>query len=62
MLLEFNSEHHLVITDTLFQQRDRFKATWRLPRSKHWHPLDYAFTRQRDTRDILYTRVLRSAD
>ena len=35
LLLEFCSEHQLVITNTLFQQTDRFKATWRHPRSKH---------------------------
>ena len=33
MLLEFCSEHQLVITNTLFQQKDNFKATWRHPRS-----------------------------
>ena len=35
LLLELCSEHQLVITNTLFQQKDRFKATWRHPRSKH---------------------------
>ena len=34
LLLEFCSEHQLVITDTLFQQKDRFKATWRHPRAE----------------------------
>ena len=62
LLLEFCSEHQLVITNTLFQQKDRFKATWRHPRSKHWHLLVYALTRQRDTRDTLHTRVKPSAD
>ncbi|WP_374210040.1 hypothetical protein, partial [Thiolapillus sp.] len=57
LLLEFCSEHQLVITNTLFQQKDRFKATWRHPRSKHWHLLDYVLTRQHDTRDVLHTRV-----
>ena len=31
LLLEFCSEHQLVITNTLFQQKDRFKATWETP-------------------------------
>ena len=35
LLLELCSERQLVITITLFQQEDRFKATWRHPRSKH---------------------------
>ena len=61
-LLEFSSEHQLVITNTLFQQKDRFKATWRHPRSKHWYPLDNGLARQRDERDIPHTRVMPSAD
>ena len=31
--LEFCSGHQLVITNTLIQQKDRFKATWGHPRS-----------------------------
>ena len=62
LLLEFCSEHQLVITDTLFQQKDRFKATWRDPRSKRWHLLDYVLVRQHDTRDVQHTRVKPSAD
>ena len=62
LLLEFCSEHQLVIANTLFQQRDRFKATWRHPRSKHWQLMDYVLTRQHDTRDVLHTRVMHSAD
>ena len=33
LFLEFCSEHQLGITNTLFQQKDRFKATRRHPRS-----------------------------
>ena len=62
LLLEFCSEHQLVITNTLFQQKDRFKATWRHPRSKQWHLLDYVLTRRHDTRDAPHTRVMPSAD
>ena len=62
LLLEFCSEHQLVITNNLFQQKDRFKATWTHPRSKHWYLLDYVLTRQHDTRDALHTRVMSSAD
>ena len=61
-LLEFCSDPQLNITNTLFLQKDRFKATWRHPRSKHWHLLDYVLTRQHDTRDVLHTRVMTSAD
>ena len=62
LLLEFCSEHQLVITNTLFQQKDWFKATWRHPRSKHWHLLNYVLTQQHDTRDVLHARVMPSAD
>ena len=55
LLLEFYSEHQLVITNPLFQQKDRFKATRRHPLSKHWHLLDYFLTQQHDTRDALHT-------
>ena len=58
LLLEFCSEHQLVITNTLFQQKDRFKTTWRHPRAKRCHLLDYVLTWQRDTRDVLQTRVM----
>ncbi|XP_069768463.1 craniofacial development protein 2-like [Narcine bancroftii] len=41
LLLELCAEQRLVITNTLFQQRDSLKTTWMHPRSKHWHLLDY---------------------
>ena len=40
LLLEFCSEHQLVITNTLLKRKDRFKATWRHPRSTYWYLLD----------------------
>ena len=39
LLLEFCSEHELTITNTMFEQKDRYKTTWQHPRSKHWHLL-----------------------
>ena len=47
LLLQFGSQHQLTITNTLLQQQDPFKTTWRLPRSKHWHLLDYILVHQR---------------
>ena len=58
----FCFEHQLVVTNTFFQQKDRFKVTWRHQRSKQWHLLDYVLTRQRDTRDLLHKSVMLSAD
>ena len=62
LLLEFCSEHELTITNTMFQQKDRYKTTWQHPRSKHCHLLDYILTRQRDINDVQHTRVMPSAD
>ena len=62
LLLVFCSEHQLVVTNTLFQQNDRFKATWRHPRFKDWLLLDYVLTRQRDKRGVPHTRLVPSAD
>ncbi|XP_068713291.1 craniofacial development protein 2-like [Montipora foliosa] len=62
LLLELCSEHSLIVTNTLFQQKARFKTTWKHPRSKHWHLLDYILVRQKDVNDVLHTRVMPSAD
>ena len=62
LLLELCAEKQLSVTNTLFQQKDRYKTTWMHPRSKHWHMIDFILVRQRDVKDILHTRVTRSAD
>uniref|UniRef100_A0A0L8FSP9 Endonuclease/exonuclease/phosphatase domain-containing protein n=1 Tax=Octopus bimaculoides TaxID=37653 RepID=A0A0L8FSP9_OCTBM len=60
-LLGLCSEHQLAVTNTFFRQRNRFKTTWQHPRSKYWHFLDYAITRQCDLKDVLITRSMLSA-
>ncbi|XP_068692670.1 craniofacial development protein 2-like [Montipora foliosa] len=62
LLLELCAEHSLTITNTLFQQKARFKNSWKHPRSKHWHLLDYILVRQKDVKDVLHTRVMPSTD
>ena len=62
LLLELCSERSLIVTNTLFQQKARFKTTWKHPLSKHWHLLDYILVRQKDVKDVLHTRVMPSAD
>ena len=62
LLLEFCAELQLTITNTIFQQKDSLKTTWMHPRSKHWHLIDYIIVRQRDIKDVLHTRVMRSAE
>jgi len=59
LLLQFCAQHELTITNTLFQQANKYKCTWMHPRSKHWHMLDYFITRHRHVRDVHLTRVMR---
>ena len=62
MLLSLCSELELVITNTIFQQTNKYKTTWMHPRSKHWHLIDYVITRQRDLKDVRITRAMRGAE
>lgn len=62
LLLGLCTEQELVVTNTLFRQKTRFKTTWMHPRSRHWHMIDYVLTRQRDRSDVHLTRVARGAD
>jgi len=61
-LLHLCSEFDLVITNTLFQQRNHHKATWQHPRSKHWHLIDHIIVRHRDIKDATLTRAMRGAE
>ena len=58
-MLSFCAENDLTITNTLFCQADKYKATWMHPRSKQWHLIDYAICRRRDIRDV---RIIRAMD
>ncbi|XP_056017332.1 craniofacial development protein 2-like [Ostrea edulis] len=60
MLLELCTEQQLIITNTIFQQKDYLKTAWMHPRCKHWHLIDYVLVRQ--LRDVLHTRVKSSAE
>ena len=62
LLLEFCMEQQLVITNTIFQQKDILKTTWMHLRSKHRYLIDYVLARQRDLKEILHTRVIPSTD
>lgn len=62
LLLSFCAENNLVITNTLFQLRNRFKTSWCHPRSKHWHLLDYVIVRREYQRDVCITRAMTGAD
>lgn len=61
-LLTLCVEHDLTITNTLFQQKNKYKTSWMHPRSKHWHLIDYIIVRHSDTRDVRITRAMRGAE
>ena len=62
LLLGLCAEHNLIVTNTLFQLPNQQKTTWKHPRSKQWHILDYVLTRARDRRDVHITRSMPGAD
>ena len=62
LLLALCSEFELIVKNTMFKQKDERKTTWMHPRSKHWHMIDFIFTRCRDKMDIHSTRVMREAN
>lgn len=61
-LLSLCSEHELVITNTIFKMKNKFKTTWKHPRSGHWHLIDYVIVRQRSRASVAITRVMRGAE
>nr|VZI51319.1 unnamed protein product [Spirometra erinaceieuropaei] len=62
LLLRACAEHRLILTNTFFCLPEREKATWRHPRSRQWHLLDYVLVRRRDQRDVLVTKAIAGAD
>ena len=62
LLLALCSEFELIVTNTMFKQKDERKTTWMHPRSRHWHMIDFIITRCRDKMDIHSTRVMRGAN
>jgi exonuclease III len=62
LLLQFCSEHHLLITNTVFRLPTRNKTTWMHPRSQHWHLIDFIITRLRDRQDVRVTKAMFGAD
>ena len=61
-LLSLCAEHDLTITNTIFQQKNKYKTSWMHPRSKKWHLLDYVIVRRKDIKDVHTTRAMRGAD
>ena len=62
LLLALCSEFELIVTNTMFKQKDERKTTWMHPRSRQWHMIDFIITRCRDKMDIHSTRVMLGAN
>nr|VZI45627.1 unnamed protein product [Spirometra erinaceieuropaei] len=62
LLLRTCAEHRLILTNAFFCLPEREKATWRHPRSRQWHLLDYVLVRRRDQRDVLVTKAIAGDD
>ncbi|BHF79971.1 hypothetical protein SprV_0702309500 [Sparganum proliferum] len=52
------AECHLILTNTFFCLPEREEVTWRHPRSRQWHLLDYVLVRRRDQRDVLVAKAI----
>ncbi|XP_018015422.1 uncharacterized protein LOC108672290 [Hyalella azteca] len=61
-LLEFCCHRNLCVPNTFFQNKLCHRASWRHPRSKHWHQLDLIITRRDSLNSVRNTRVYHSAD
>ena len=58
LLLALFTEFNLIVTNTIFKQKEVHKTTWMHPRSRHGHMIDFIITRCRDKMDICSTRTM----
>ncbi|XP_063613563.1 uncharacterized protein LOC134786815 [Penaeus indicus] len=61
-LLELCSFHELCLTNTFFATKLHHRVSWRHPRSRHWHQLDFVITRRTLLNHVLVTRSYHSAN
>ena len=62
LLLALCTEFDLIVTNTMFKQKDAHKTIWTHPRSLHGHMIDFIITRCRDKMDICSTRTMCGAN
>ena len=62
LLLNFCTQHELSITNTFFFQPEKNYFTWKHPRSRHSHLLDYVVTRKTSMSEVLSTKAIRGAE
>ena len=58
LLLALCTEFDLIVTNTMFKQKDEHKTTWTHLRSQHGHMIDCIITRCRFNIDICSTRAM----
>ena len=61
-LLSFACTNEISICNGWFEKKAIHKVIWQHPRSKKWHCIDYAMTRQRDRRLCLDATIKRGAE
>ena len=62
LLLALCTEFDLIVTNTMFKQKDAHKTTWTHPCYRHGHMIYFINTRCRDKMDICSTRTMRGAN
>ena len=61
LLLEVYPEQQLVITNTIFQQKDGLKKTWMHAWSQYWHLINYVLVHKCNLKHVIYTKVMPSS-
>ena len=61
-LLELCTYHSVCVTNTFFSKQNMPHASWRHPRSQHWHQLDIVLTRQKSLNTMHNIEAYHSAD
>ena len=62
LLVALCTEFDLIVTNTMFKQKDAHKTTGTHPRSRHGHMIDFIITRCRDKMDICSTLTMRGTN
>lgn len=55
-------EHDLIITYTMFLQKNKYKTLWEHPVSKHWHLINYGIVCAHDCEDVHITKTMTGAN
>nr|XP_049577518.1 craniofacial development protein 2-like [Syngnathus scovelli] len=62
LLLSKCAQYDLIITNNIFRQKNKLKGSWRHPRSKQWHLIDYVIVRARDQHDVSITKAMTDSE